>query len=162
VVVDEACPQPLESFGAVFALARDLRRQVGEIMAGEAWVGEAGLRPPCMGVIHVLAEHGPVSQREISDRLDVDASDVVGVLDLLESAGLVERKRDPDDRRRHAVVLTAEGHKAARRLATVRAQAEARAFSRLTADELCTLTDLANRALGRLPASESRDSVVAT
>jgi DNA-binding MarR family transcriptional regulator len=61
----------------------------------------------------VIARHQPVSQREISDHLGLDASDVVGVLDILEAAHMVQRQRDPNDRRRHAVVLTERGETAA-------------------------------------------------
>ena len=134
---------------AVSALARELRREVHDLLGAEHWVRHAGFRPPCMGVIACLETAGTLSQREISDRLGLDASDVVGVLDTLEAAKLVERRRDPDDRRRHAVVLTEAGETAASRLATLRAQAEARALARLDPDERQALAGLLNKALGR-------------
>ncbi len=134
---------------AVSALARELRREVHDLLGVEHWVRHAGFRPPCMGVIACLESAGTLSQREISDRLGLDASDVVGVLDTLEAAKLVERRRDPADRRRHAVVLTEAGETAASRLATLRAQAEARALARLDPDERQALAGLLNKALGR-------------
>jgi DNA-binding MarR family transcriptional regulator len=82
----------------------------------------------------------------ISDTLGLDASDLVGVLDILERAGLVERRRDPDDRRRHAVVLTAVGERAAHHFDVLRSQAEARALSGLDPDERRQLTALLARA----------------
>ena len=133
----------------VFLLAREMRRQIHEAMADEEWVADAGFRPPCMGVLDVVARRQPVSQREISDHLGLDASDVVGVLDILEAAALVERRRDPHDRRRHAVVLTERGEAAARRFAALRAKAEDRTLGELDADERRQLVDLLNRATAR-------------
>ncbi|MDQ4068614.1 MAG: MarR family winged helix-turn-helix transcriptional regulator, partial [Actinomycetota bacterium] len=131
----------------VFLLAREMRRQIHELMAGEEWVAEAGCRPPCMGVIDVVARFQPVSQREISDHLGLDASDVVGVLDILERASMVERRRDPNDRRRHAVVLTERGQAAARRFAELRHQAVDRALAGLDEGERRQLVELLNRAV---------------
>ena len=92
-----------------------------------------------------------MSQRAISDHLGLDASDVVGVLDILETAGMVERRRDPDDRRRHAVVLTEAGEQASRRLVVLRSQVEARVLAGLEPEERRQLADLLNRALPRHP-----------
>jgi DNA-binding MarR family transcriptional regulator len=136
----------------IFVLARELRRHIHEVMATEQWALDAGFRPPCVGVLHVVAESGPVSQREISDHLGLDASDVVGVLDILEAAGLVQRRRDPDDRRRHAVVLTGDGEGAAERLKVLRSEVEARVFAGLDPDERGQLAELLHRAAAGVPA----------
>lgn len=141
--------RPIDALWGVLLLAREMRRHVHELMAGEPWAIHAGFRPPCMGVLSAVAELQPVSQREIGDRLGLDASDVVGVLDVLEAAGMVERRRDPQDRRRHAVVLTEQGEAAARRSAVLQAQAEDRALADLDPDERRLLADLLTRATGR-------------
>ena len=133
-------------FTGVIVLAREIRRQIGEAMATEQWAHDAGFRPPCLGAIAVIAHHQPVSQREISDALGLDASDLVGVMDILESAGLVDRRRDPNDRRRHAVVLTEAGEKAAARFAELRAEIEQRILAGLDPDERRQLADLLHRA----------------
>ena len=140
---------PVDAMLAVLMLARELRRQIHELMAGEQWAVDAGFRPPCLGALEVVARHQPVSQREISDHLGLDASDVVGVLDILEGAHLVQRQRDPNDRRRHAVVLTVAGETAARRFASLRAEATERALAGLDASERRQLVDLLNKASGR-------------
>ena len=134
---------------AVLMLARELRRQTHELMAEERWAVDAGFRPPCLGALEVVSRHQPVSQREISDHLGLDASDVVGVLDILEGAHLVQRQRDPNDRRRHAVVLTEAGETAARRFAALRAEATERALAGLDAGERQQLVELLNKASGR-------------
>lgn len=50
-----------------------------------------------------------LSQQDLSERLVVTKSNVVGLVDRLEKSGLVKRKSDPSDRRTNRVVLTAEG-----------------------------------------------------
>jgi len=150
VILDDvdSCEPPTDVVSGVFLLARELRREIGDLMATEQWAVDAGFRPPCLGVMAVVSKLSPVSQRTISDHLGLDASDVVGVLDILEKAGMVERRRDPDDRRRHAVVLTEAGEQASRRLTVLRAQVEARVLAGLEPDERAELADLLHRALG--------------
>ena len=142
----------IDVVSGVFMLAREMRREIGEVMSTEQWAIDAGFRPPCLGVMAVVAKLAPVSQRAISDHLGLDASDVVGVLDILEKAGMVERGRDPDDRRRHAVVLTEAGEEASRRLFELRAEVESRVLAGLEPDERRQLAHLLDRALNA-PAS---------
>ncbi|MFJ9075730.1 MarR family winged helix-turn-helix transcriptional regulator [Streptomyces sp. NPDC102278] len=68
----------------------------------------AGLTPRhAMTLMHL--ETGPIGQRALAARLEVDPSVLVGILNDLEGDGLVERRRDPADRRRHNVAITAAG-----------------------------------------------------
>ena len=130
-------------------LAREMRRHMADLFADEPWMEELGFRPPCVGVLRTVAELGPLSQREISDEVGIDPSDVVGAVDILERGGLVERHRDPDDRRRHAVVITPEGRKRSERLKALMIEAEARSLAGLDADEQEQLTALLEKALVR-------------
>ena len=73
-------------------------------------------RLPHLAVLSCLADSGPACQKDIAERLRIDGSDMVAVLDDLEHGGHVTRVRDPRDRRRHAVSITPAGRRALRRL----------------------------------------------
>lgn len=108
-----------------YRMAQLNRRATAERMARETWALEAGFRPGCIGVLRVLAARAAVSQREVSDELLLDPSDVVSLVDILERAGMVERRRDPADRRRYALQLTGAGRRAVRRLTEISQQINA-------------------------------------
>ena len=62
-----------------------------------------GLNPYHHAILALLEGSAPETQAEIADALGYDRGTLVGLLDELEEQKLVERKRDPDDRRRHLV-----------------------------------------------------------
>jgi DNA-binding MarR family transcriptional regulator len=70
-----------------------------------------GLEPRHFGVLNLVAGAEGVSQRALTDPLGIPASRLVAIVDHLEDQGLVERRRNPDDRRAHALYLTAAGRK---------------------------------------------------
>jgi len=109
---------------AVAALGGISRRMLRHRIMNEPWAVDAGLRPPCLGVLAVIDQQEPVSQRQISDRLRLDPSDVVSVVDLLERVGFVSRGRSTDDRRRYALTLTTAGRRALRRLEALAEEAQ--------------------------------------
>ena len=64
-----------------------------------------------INVISVLETDGPQPMRALAEALDVSQASATGIVDRMEQRGLVERRRDEDDRRIVRVVLTEEGRK---------------------------------------------------
>jgi DNA-binding MarR family transcriptional regulator len=105
-----------------------------------------GLSPQHHAVLSVLDERACGAQGAIADALGYDRSQLVGLLDELEEQGLIVRKRDPDDRRRHVVKLTPAGSEALSELRAIAKTLEKEFLAPLSADERRTLHSL----LGRL------------
>jgi DNA-binding MarR family transcriptional regulator len=59
--------------------------------------------------LRVLAERGELNQLELSKRVGIASTTAVPALDNLEKRGLVQRTRDPNDRRKYFVSLKPEG-----------------------------------------------------
>jgi DNA-binding MarR family transcriptional regulator len=80
--------------------------------AAERWYTEAlkptGLNPRHVGVLFEVRAR-PTSQQALIDSIGVDPSKLVGLLNDLEAEGLIVRRRDPEDRRRHIVELSKKG-----------------------------------------------------
>jgi DNA-binding MarR family transcriptional regulator len=126
-------------------LAAITRRAMGERMANESWAHEAGFRPGCIGVLRVVAAREPVSQREVSEALLLDPSDLVTLVDILEAAGLVERRRDPADRRRYALEVTERGQLAVVRLREINGEINEELLAPLDEQERSQLAGLIGR-----------------
>ena len=94
-----------------------------------------GLHPREFGVLSVLAETPGMTQQAICEGAGVDPSTMVATLDSLEARGLARRRPDPEDRRKRAVHLTAEGERVLREGQRTAAAAGREVFGSLTADE---------------------------
>jgi DNA-binding MarR family transcriptional regulator len=71
--------------------------------------GSGYLRPRHVIALRLLHERGPMPQHDLGEALCLDPSNVVGLLNELEERGLITRRRDPADRRRHIVELSTDG-----------------------------------------------------
>lgn len=68
-----------------------------------------GVHPRDYAILGALVAIGPTSQRQLAEHLHVNRTVMVKLLDELERRGLVERRRDPADRRANALHATAAG-----------------------------------------------------
>lgn len=100
---------------------------------------EIGVHPYHYAILLVLGEGSRETQGAIADTLGYDRGQLVGLLDELEDMGYVERRRDPNDRRRHLVRLTAEGKRMLRHLRGVTQKIEDEFLAPLSDEERASL-----------------------
>lgn len=121
-----------------------------------------GLTAVQFNVLNVLAgQSRGLSQRELSDTLVVDRSNVTGLVDRLVKLGWVRRAADPADRRIHRIELTAAGRriwqKVQPRFAEVVAQVAGGIDERVARTALVALKNLQSGAAEwRLPGEQSK------
>jgi DNA-binding MarR family transcriptional regulator len=113
----------------------------------EAALDRHGLLLGHHAILATLGDFGAVSQRDIAQRLRVDKSHLSARIDQLESAGLVTRTPDPQDRRRHRVVLSKAGHTLLDQLRTAARASQQPLLEPLTPAERRTLETLLRRVL---------------
>jgi DNA-binding MarR family transcriptional regulator len=109
-----------------------------------------GLKPRQFQLLGLL-EHGALGQGALTERMGLDPSVVVGLLNPLEQLGHVARARDPADRRRHTVSLTAAGREHLAAAAQAQRAVEDEIFAALSANQREQLRQLL-LALRRAPA----------
>ncbi len=92
----------------------------------------------------------PLPMRKVAQRLKCEPSNITGIVDRLESRGLVERRPDPADRRVKLAAPTEEGARTAAALRTSLDFAR-EPLGRLTVAERTLLKELLQRMLGVAP-----------
>ena len=108
-------------------MAKKRTERVGQLLAVAAEAAQTlaadrltplGLSPRAWGVLSTLSESGPLTQIELATATGTDRTAMVYLLDELEERRLVERVRNPEDRRSYLVHLAPAGEALRRRAAT--------------------------------------------
>ena len=86
-----------------------------------------------LAVLTVLAGQEPGSQQQAAQRLGVDRTTMVGLVDALEDKGLVRRRAHTEDRRRNVIELTEAGRDTMHRADEASRDAERRFLALLSA-----------------------------
>ena len=86
-----------------------------------------------------LSREPGLKQVELAERMDVEPITACRIVDRLEEAGLVERQRDPDDRRAWRLVLTAKAEPILNRLRALAEEMSQEAFFGLSEQQLETM-----------------------
>ncbi|MET9793191.1 MarR family winged helix-turn-helix transcriptional regulator [Streptomyces canus] len=108
----------------------------GRALVAEALAAE-GMKMWHHVVLSAVRDLAPVAQADLGRGVRLDPKDLVGILNDLQSAGLVLRAPDPTDRRKNAVSLTDEGARLLKRCEKVAREAN---------DELLAPLSVAERA----------------
>ena len=103
-------------------------------------IAALGLTPAAARALHELDPDRPLPARDLAEQLGCDRSNVTGLADRLEQAGLVERRTDPADRRQKTLVVTGRGREVRDRVGQV--MSDSRLLDGLSTAELTALREL--------------------
>ncbi len=109
--------------------------------------GELDLSPVQCHVLHLMQPDQPIPMGRLAETLACDASNVTGLVDRLESRGLIVRRASADDRRVKVIALTPTGARLRAELHQ-RLAAPPDPFQRLSEAEQRTLVRILERLLG--------------
>lgn len=103
------------------------------------------LKPQQVGILQLLENEGPMVQARLSDYLSADKAKMVGLLNDLESQGLVARRPNPHDKRSFLVHLLDTGRDRLKEAAKVNDLVNEQFFADLSQDERANLHQLLAR-----------------
>jgi DNA-binding MarR family transcriptional regulator len=95
-----------------------------------------------LAVLTVLAGGEALSQQQAAQRLGIDRTTMVALLDVLEAKGLVGRRTHPEDRRKNVVELTPSGQETLRDATAASNAAEGEFLTRLGTADARRLKDM--------------------
>jgi DNA-binding MarR family transcriptional regulator len=100
-----------------------------------------------LATLSYLRDYREPTQQQLTEGLCIDTNYCVMLLNDLEASGLVERRRDPTDRRRHIVTMTDQGRKALQSAEAAQQTLEDEILGALNAQERSELAHLLRKAI---------------
>jgi MarR family transcriptional regulator for hemolysin len=131
-------------------LARQWRHALDRELA-RAGLSDASWAP----LIHLAAGGDNISQTELAERVGVDGSSLVRLIDLLEQRGLIARRIDPSDRRARRIVLSDAGRAEVAQIRQRVFDIEAQLLADLDEQDLARMLDSFSQIESRLRAVRS-------
>ena len=121
--------------------------QLGAYLAREfsERIAPLGLEPRHAGMLVQLAASEGLSQQALGELIGLNPTRMVFLVDELEQRGLVERRRNPADRRSYALYLTAKGRDALDQIQASGRRHQDEIGASLTRAERVQLTSLLRR-----------------
>lgn len=132
-------PQTTGTMGLLSQLNRVVYRRATEAVLG--------IKLKQLITLEILARNEGCLQQELGASLMVDSNNCVLLLNELDEQGFVERRRDPQDRRRHIVAITPAGAKALKKAEAKLEALEGEVLANLEPAERGQLRDLLARAV---------------
>ena len=130
--------------------------QISQSLANEM-LAEMALNARQAGILTMVTELEPMTQKALGDALRIDRTTMVALLDDLEEKGYVARQRHPRDRRAFLVHPTGSGRTAQVAAVRILDEQQRRFLAPLTPAECRQLAALLTRLHGRpVPASDAR------
>ncbi len=121
-----------DSIGMLIVLASKSQERLAELEIKK----QLGLTPAHWKVILALNITDGLTQKELADKIYVDGSTLVPVIDKMEKNGLVERRADPKDRRMNRVFLTKKSESTVDSIILIVLQLRKMIFRGISTDQL--------------------------
>lgn len=106
-------------------------------------------------ILRILYQQGPMTQKELQEKLDIQPGSMSEIAAKLENRGLVTRAKDPSDKRKISLSLTEEGRIDVEEHRIARQERQKKNFSHLTEEEKDTLEALLTRLLDAWQADDN-------
>jgi MarR family transcriptional regulator, transcriptional regulator for hemolysin len=132
--------EPQDTFGfLIHDVARLMRKNFNRRVQSFGLTQEQ-----CRVILH-LSRHEGIQQVDLAEVLEIKPITLARLLDKLQENGLIERRRNPDDRRAFRLYLTREAHSVLKKILDIGATTRADANRRISASDLEVLFSVLSR-----------------
>lgn len=152
-VSETADTQQPPFFGHMLMGVSRVWRSVVEVRLAEQGLTDATWVP----LFHLHAAQGPLTLKQLAQRVGLDSSTLVRVVDLLESRGWVVRETDAADRRSKSLHLTPEGLHVVADVRTKLHQVESQLLEGMSASAITALRGGMEQLRERLDSIQAQD-----